>query len=294
MASILKKLYGYKVPLLIFIIILVGITLPSILKEMSMDIEALKTTCQNGNEDEDIAACTEIINSLSAKEDDVVNALVHRTEFFYNSSQFNKALADIEELITLRPKMSAPYSLRANIFEIKNKIKKAAESHAAAAKREDSIKEKTDSLAFSGILYHAIGEKALAKQKIDSALQIDPEAVQAFDMTYHINIKEGKIDEALMSLDKKLQTHPFDTGWLSARAIIKMLKHNYDGAVEDIQEAISLDQRDPYYVLWLHIIRCKQKKSNLAELKAQTEYFGSTSWPAPIFKYFLEALLNKA
>jgi len=242
---------------LILTIVLLGMILPPVITEMTMDIKALSATCHSGNDDKAIDACTKIINSYSAKEEDIIKALAYRTESFYQTSQLEKALLGTEDLIKRSPQMAEAYFLRAKIFELQNKIKEAAETYAQVAEKIADKKEKADSLAFSGILYHAAGEKELGLEKINLALQVDPESVQAFDMKHHIDLKEGRLDTALEALNEKLSAHPFDTGWLCARSITKMLQHNDDGAMKDINDAISLNQRDPYYVLWLHLIRSK-------------------------------------
>jgi lipoprotein NlpI len=66
------------------------------------------------------------------------------------------------------------------------------------------------------------------------------------------------------------------------------VKQHFDRTIADCREAIRLDPKSPYAVLWLYLARTRTgAKTATAELEANAKNLKQPDWPYPVIELFL-------
>jgi lipoprotein NlpI len=60
----------------------------------------------------------------------------------------------------------------------------------------------------------------------------------------------------------------------------------FSGAIQDLVHAVTLDPRDAYSVLWLHIARLRANIDDARDFTIRVGALDGTKWPGPIVDFY--------
>ncbi|GGG42172.1 tetratricopeptide repeat protein [Hymenobacter glacieicola] len=146
--------------------------------------------------------------------------------------------------------------------EVNPKVQKAYQRRAAVNFTLAAHRNPTAELFYRvGSAYHRAGDKLEALQNYDYAIKLGgPRAVlsKVFADKAALEIEVGQLDDALRSLSYSSKTYQN----IMNRALIYVLKGNYQGAANIYAEAIALRPQDPLLYYCLAIVAARQQNES--------------------------------
>jgi tetratricopeptide (TPR) repeat protein len=166
---------------------------------------------------------------------------IDRGIMFAMRGEYDKAVADFDEAIRLRPDMEAAYLMKARALSASVSIVTGVEEN------------------FSGFKYVTFGERMPTIEEarvhdqaiaaINQALRINPNNESAYSMRGTEYADKGDYDRALEDFNKAIQLAPNFVDAYSNRGAAYYYKKDYDRAIADFNQAIQLspDFAGAYY-----------------------------------------------
>jgi tetratricopeptide (TPR) repeat protein len=71
------------------------------------------------------------------------------------------------------------------------------------------------------------------------------------------------------------------------RALLRFNLGQLDAAAADMETAVRLNPTEPYYVLWLHLVRARMGQDDAGELAGNAERLDRSEWPYPLIAFHL-------
>lgn len=264
---------------------------------------------------EAVAACTRLLES--AGPDGRADILFERAKALGHKNEFDRALADYDEVIRLDPKHDAAYNNRANIHDDRGNRDAALADYDAAIRLDPG-----NDLAYSnrcGTLSDK-GEADRAIADCTEAIRLNPKSRDAHQnrgAAWHL---KGHHDRALADYDQALALDPAYARAHAGRGFVLSIKRDYPRAIAaydtairhdsrnstayygrarahlysdaaakalpDLRRAAALEPDDLYLALWIDLVtRRTGKPGTLA--RTSTKAGDSTRWPAPVVALFL-------
>ncbi|HTR84589.1 MAG TPA: serine/threonine-protein kinase, partial [Reyranella sp.] len=170
------------------------------------DLKQFEQWCNNPTNDEQrIQGCTGLIDNGSAS----VEAYYNRGFAYNNKGQFDKAIADFDEALKLKPDLALAYNNR-------------------------------------GFSYNAKGDFDRAESDLERAIKLDPTSAEAHNNLGLAFTNKGQYDRAIATFNEAIRLKPRLPPSLSNRGFAFYSKGEYDRAIEDFDQALRLW---PDYVL---------------------------------------------
>lgn len=274
-----------------------------------------------GEFDQAIETYTAALENGRLSEQDRALFRIRRAHAYISKGEVDKAIADTDEVIRLKPDMEAGYTTRALAYMRKQ------QNDLAIADLDVSVR-----LAPSANVYHTRGtafatnaqyDQALADY--DQALRLAPRYAQAYLSRANIYLQRGEYDRALRDLAQSIGIQPdnaeaynsrgavfsrmgqfqkayqeYGTALLfqpkaapiySNRGHIAAVLGRYDAAAADLAQSIALMPREArigYDVVWLHLFRLKAKQDvSGEELSRNVGTLVQQPWPQAIASVYL-------
>jgi tetratricopeptide (TPR) repeat protein len=165
-------------------------------------------TCVHGTADEQIAACTALIQSGRWSGTGLASIFGNRCFAYNNKGEFDRAIADCNQVLTLDPKNAHAFNSRGNSYVYKHEYDRAIED-------------------------------------FDEAIRLDSRYVQAFNNRGNAYKYKGQYDRAIQDYDEAIKLDPKFAIAFNSRGSAFYEKGQYGRAIEDFDEAIRLDPKNP-------------------------------------------------
>jgi tetratricopeptide (TPR) repeat protein len=146
-----------------------------------------------------------------------------------------RAMADCDQVIKLNPKSTYAYNNRGATFQRMGDYARASADYGAATKLQPN---NADARAARYWVRAAGGrEVQQAINDCDQALKIKADQPDVRDIRGFVNLRLGKIDDAIKDYDAALKLDPKLAGALYGRGVAKMKKNDRAGGGADIASA---------------------------------------------------------
>ena len=102
----------------------------------------------------------------------------------------------------------------------------------------------------------------------------------------------GRLDEALNNFNAaiKVGKAPDNSFIYGQRALAKLYTNDTAGAADDAAMALKLKPAEPYYVMWLHVMRARAGQNDADEIAANAKSIDRSKWPWPVVALFLGSI----
>ncbi len=194
-----------------------------------------RDTCDNGQGDDKIAACSRLIqrNARDAR------AYNNRGFAYDNKGDHDRAIADYDQAIRLDPTNAIAYSNRCSAYRGKGEHNRALGDCDQAIRLNPNI---AYAYIGRGIIY--LGSKHDYDRAIadfDQAIRLNPNAAHAYASRSVAWWKKHDLDHMIADTDAAIRLDPKDAVAYNNRGLYYNEKGDYDRALADLDEAIRLD-----------------------------------------------------
>jgi tetratricopeptide (TPR) repeat protein len=152
--------------------------------------------------DQSIAACTRLLaRQLSTP--NRASAYGNRGNGYYRNGEYDRAIADLNEALRLKPDFPAAFTVRG--------------------------------IAFAGLNEY---DKALAD--LGAAIRLDPKFANPYAHRARVEFHKGNLDAARADADAAIRLNPKYAGGYEARGEIRESSRDYRGALDDFKQVLAL------------------------------------------------------
>jgi lipoprotein NlpI len=162
----------------------------------------------------------------------------------------DKALADYETAMKLRPKSPAPYIGRGNVRGMQ-------------------------------------GDDDAAIADFDAAIKLNPKDLEAYLNRGTAQAQKGDLAGAVATFDTILRQWPDDVPVYANRGFTRFAAGDFAGAAADLEHASQGTPANLYVPLWRYLSRARLGEKDTAELERSLKSVDRTAWPAPVLDLFL-------
>ena len=205
-------------------------------------------TCAKAWGDTAIAACTRAIGSPRFKDRDLVRLYYNRGIEYDEKRDYDRAIADYNEVIHLDPIYAKAYCDRGNAWRNKGDLDRAIADY-------------------------------------NEVIRLDPKDAKAYNSRGIASRAKGDLDSAIADYNEAIRLDPKDAGCYKNRGVANLYAGSLSRALADLNQASELKPKDAYTALWLDVVN---KRSNLpSRLPQAIAQLDMTRWPAPVIRLFL-------
>src|SRR6516162_1111660 len=207
-----------------------------------------RETCAKAWGDTAIAACTRAIGSPRFKDRDLVRLYYNRGIEYDEKRDYDRAIADYNEVIHLDPIYAKAYCDRGNAWRNKGDLDRAIADY-------------------------------------NEAIRLDPKDAAYYNNRGNAWRNKGDLDRAIADYNEAIRLDPKDAGCYKNRGVANLYAGSLSKALADLNQASELKPKDAYTALWLDVVN---KRSNLpSHLPQVIAQLDMTRWPAPVIRLFL-------
>jgi CHAT domain-containing protein/Tfp pilus assembly protein PilF len=190
-----------------------------------------------------------------------VNAdLIQANDYFtqgneaFQKNDFDGAIKNYTQAISIKPKIAAYYYNRARAYIIKGEIDKVFEDCTRAIQLDSKLAE---AYGLLGTVYDFRGQHDKAIDNYSRALQLKPELKEYYTDRGNAYISKGEYDLAIEDYNRRLAIDPDEVLIIYNRGLAYEEKKEYDRALKDIDRALELsprnrDIRNAHALIYLH------------------------------------------
>jgi tetratricopeptide (TPR) repeat protein len=164
-----------------------------------------------------------------------------RGRAYQQKGEYDQAIADFDQAITLKPDDAGTYSSRGDAYRKKGEYDRAIADYDQALALEPDYAE---AYYGRGLTYSLNGEYDRAIKDFDQALALKPGYAEAYygrGLTYRL---KGEHDHAIADFDQALALKPDYAEAHYRRGLIYNLKGEHDRAITDFDQALALKPDD--------------------------------------------------
>jgi len=219
-------------------------------------LNALIKRCNDAGESHQrVESCTQLLTSKGFDTSDRAHIFNNRGIAYDELKEFDKAIADYDQAIALKPDFSWAYHNRGIAHRRRGDIEKAIADHTEALRLDPDFAEAFNS---RGNAYAKQGQYDLAIADFVSALKLKPDYPEALSNRAAAYRARGDDDLAITEYDKILRRQPNDADALTNRGVVKFNKGIFREAEADFKQAIDIAPDDAYRWLYLWLARARQ------------------------------------
>lgn len=235
------------------------------------------------NEHEYDAAIADYTRAISLDPKDA-RRFNNRGNVYNAKAEYDKAITDLSQAILLDPQYATAYENRGVAYANKDEYDKAIADYTQAVALDSKY-----FYAYSnrGIAYNSKGEYDKAIADFTQAISIYPKYEFAYNGRGNSYRDKGQYREAIADYTQAISLDPKFALAYRNRGGAYVASANLAAAANDFMQAISLSPTDAYSVLWLHIARMKQGRSDASELAANRAKLAVAKWPMPLVNFYL-------
>ncbi len=201
-------------------------------------------TCKNDDgkysTNDQLQGCTDAIESGRWSGADLEWAYVNRGNAFYDKNDFDTAIADYNQAISLDPNDAIAYNNRGLAYKQKREYDRALTDFDKAISLNSRY---ANAYINRGSTWHDKGDLDRAITDYSSGLQYNPKDALAYRNRARAYVRKEDYDNAIADYSSKIRIEP-DGDSYRARAELYEKKKDYDNALADYTEAIRLNPKD--------------------------------------------------
>ncbi len=205
-----------------------------------------KALAQEGfREDRQIEGCTRLINSGKEGLDDLFKDYLNRAKAYDFEGAADKAIADYNVVIDMKPESADAYGSLGMIYWVKNQYDLAIVNFDKAIALKGSRMDMY--FPYRGRSHFALGQFALAIADFDSAIKRDAKDADAFVGRSFASTGNGDYDRAIADADQAIKLSPLSgaTEAFDSRGDAHFQQGDFAGAINDYDEALKLWPENP-------------------------------------------------
>ena len=187
-----------------------------------------------------IAACTVVLKNPRLNDTDLTSATIARARAYATLRQFDRARADLEDLIAKQPRNAVAYDMLGEM-ELAS-----AQLEAARADFEHELEiDPASDAAYTGLgkALEAKGDMNGAQENFSRAIAMQPKNASALSARCWLRAIIGReLDGALSDCDSALLNRAADPDTLSHRAFVQFRRRRFAEAIGDADSAIVTDR----------------------------------------------------
>jgi tetratricopeptide (TPR) repeat protein len=208
--------------------------------QMSRDWMVCTGKVQAAQPDQQVAACTAIIEAGQETPTNMAVAYCARGVAFDARDQFNRAIADYDESVRIGPKSPTGYRCRGYGNIARGALEEAISDF------NEAIALDPDSASFlaRGRAYRAKGDLARAIADYGEALRLDPNNAMAFNNRAAALVQRQDYGRAIEDLGNAIRLNPSSSEAFVNRGLAYAYQKEHDRAIADFTEAIRLDPKN--------------------------------------------------
>lgn len=176
-------------------------------------------------------------------------AYLHRAEAYRDKEEVDRAIADYDQYLRLKPDDADAFLARGDLYEGKDQLERAIQDYDRAIR----VKPAAGAFFVRGAAYARKGQYERAIQDYDQAIRLDPDHAPAFS----------------------------SRGWANSNLA------RYDRAVADFRAAVRAHPNDAYQALFLFLALERSGGSGRAELAQAAAKLDLAEWPGVVVKHYL-------
>jgi len=224
-------------------VVLLGLALAPGLASARQDRD--KTSCVKGETNEErIAACSRIIDRGERESrDERSAAYVNRAYAYNNQQQYDLAIHDLDDAITLNPRNSHAFNNRAWAFKEKGDYDRAVRDYGEALRVEPKNNIARVNLAEA---YRDKGDYDQAIRICEDALQQEPTNAYVFSVRARAYVGKGDRDRAVRDFDEAIRINPKNADFFTGRGDLFRERGDNDRAIRDYDEAVRVNPKNWY------------------------------------------------
>lgn len=244
----------------------------------------IKRCNEAGEPQRRIETCTQLLTAKGFSTSDRAHIFNNRGIAYEKIDEFDKAVADYDQAISLKPDFSWAYHNRGIVHRRQGDLDKAIADHTEALRLDPNFAEAFNS---RGNAYAKQGQYDRAIADFVSALKLQPEYPEALYNRAGAYRVKGDDDLAIADYDKLLRQKPKDADALTSRGVVRFNKGVFQEAEADFEKAADIDQDDAYPRLYLWLARARQGNRDDAVLTDFIEEYSGKSddWPLLLIKF---------
>jgi tetratricopeptide (TPR) repeat protein len=224
------------------------------------------------------------------------NAYVNRGNMYREKGDFDRAIADYTQVITLDPKYENAYFKRGNMYREKGDFDRAIADYSEAIRLDP---ENVATVINRGVAYdskgdhdHAIADDSRALDLCKQNLCTQYGQYSAYDNRGDAYLGKGDYDHAIADYTNAIRLDPKNIKGYFTRGIANLYAGALPKALADLNQASELDPKDAAAALWLDIAN---RRSNLPSRLPETmRQIDMTERPAPVIRLYLGQLTPEA
>lgn len=216
-----------------------------------------------------IAACTAVIRTEGASNDQRATAFLNRGAARSLMVQQTRAVADFGRALRLNPELAAAYFERGLVHHNRGAFDQAIADYDRALRLEPNMQAAIErrEVALNGQVDDFTTRVAQATQLIED----NPTNAALHNNRCWIRAVEGaELDEALTDCNESLRLAPNDAQTLDSRGLVYLKRGEYAAALADYEAAVALEPQQAHFVYGRGVTRLNlgQADEGAADLRA--------------------------
>jgi lipoprotein NlpI len=243
-----------------------------------------KNCTQQPNGDAVLESCSRAIASGRLSSSKLATALYNRGIAYQDRGDFDRAIADFDRVVELRPDTSKAFYNRAISYLRKGEFERAIKDF-------DRVVQLTPDYAPGfmnrGNAYRSLLAFDRAIQDYDQAIRLAPEYAVAFSNRGVAYMNKELYDRAIEDLDKVVRSKPDDGRSYRDRGSALYDKGEFKRAVQDLVKATDLQRDDPYAAIRRFLAESRVGMDATARLRDGASGIDLQTWPGPVISMYL-------
>jgi tetratricopeptide (TPR) repeat protein len=231
------------------------------------------------------------LNAAIKTEPDNLGAMLNRAAAYHGLGDNDKAIADLDTVIRLRPNLAGAYYDRGNAWRDKGKDKisigRAISDYTTAIKLKP---EYADAYNNRGTAYQLAGDYLRALSDFAAAIRLAPNDPSAYYNRAKAFRDLGQYDNAIADYDSLLFLSPNFPGGYNGRAYANFAAGRFATSANDLTRSLTLDPKQIYPVLWLHVARLRLRQADGEDFAAHLAHAQAQAWPQPVAAFLTHKL----
>jgi tetratricopeptide (TPR) repeat protein len=185
-----------------------------------------------------IAACSSIIAASKKSDVQVAEIFMHRGSAYFYQGDYDRAIADYDSALQLRPDFSKVFDGRGLAYERKGDHDRAFQDFDQAIRLDPNFSE---AYHHRGRAHQGKNEFVQALQDFDQAIRLDPNSANPYYYRGEIYQQQGDSTRALQDFNRAIELNPNFTAALVRRGLLRLKNRDYDQAIPDFERTIRLE-----------------------------------------------------
>lgn len=208
-------------------------------------------------EDPAIAACSRLLEASGLSKSGKSTLLINRGAAYLNKGQYDAALTDLNEALTLTPNDEVAFYNRGATYFFKDQYDAAVEDLKRSAKLQP---KHVKTQYYLGRTMHSLSRYDEALAYFNRAISLDATYTDAWRFRGDTLLDKGQYADAIPEYNEAVRLDPNYGQAYRGRGITRYSQERLVEAVEDLSEAIRLDAQDWYALQMRSQVYVQQKK----------------------------------